>query len=113
MSTLPDPSMREVATRIIDLLGNDVGFHRYQDGAWRESVSAVRVYVQSRSSTYRRSFRGLEIFTDFKGFVSAAADIRKGDRMTINDTYYIVDALEDRGTHLEFGLKQTDEVRDA
>jgi hypothetical protein len=54
----------------------------------------------------------MEISIDFKGFASAATDIQKGDRTTINDTYYIIDALEDRGTHLEFGLKQTDEVRD-
>lgn len=87
-------------------------FHRYQGGAWRESVSAVKVYVQPRSSSYRRSFRGMEISIDLKGFASAGTDIQKGDRTTINDAYYIIDALEDRGTHLEFGLKQTDEVRD-
>jgi hypothetical protein len=109
MSTLPASSMVDVATRIIDLLGNDMDFYRHQGGIWQESVLAVRVHVQSRSSSYRRSFRGLEITADFKGFVSAVADIRKGDRTTINDTYYIVDALEDRGTHLELGLKQTDE----
>ncbi len=47
---------------------------------------------------------------DFKGYTSATADIRKGDRTAIDDTYYIIDALEDRGTHLEFGLRETDEV---
>ncbi len=112
MPILPDRAMVDVATRIIDLLGDTMAFQRGTSGAWEESASAVKVYLQPRDSFYRRSFRGMENSIDFAGFASAVADIQKGDRTAINHIYYIVDALENRGTHLEFRLRQTDEVQD-
>jgi hypothetical protein len=112
MSILPDRAMIDVASRIIDLLGDVMGFQRYTGSTWEESVPTVKVFVQPRDSLYRRSFRGFENSIDFSGFAAAAADIRKGDRTAISNIYYIVDALENRGTHLEFCLVQTDEVQD-
>jgi hypothetical protein len=110
MPELPDSSMKEAANRIIDLLGDDMDFYRFQDGTWSELISAIKVYIQPRDSSYRRSVRGIEIYTNLKGFASSSADIRKGDRTAIDDTYYVINALENRGTHLEFSLKQTDEI---
>ena len=112
MPALPDRSMIDIASHIIDFLGDSMGFQRHTGSAWEESEPAVRVYLQPRDSLYKRSFRGIENSIDFTGFAAAAADIRKGDRTTINDIYFIVDALENRDTHLEFRLRQTDEIRD-
>lgn len=113
MPILPDRAMVDVASRIIDLLGDNMGFQRCTSGIWEESISAVKVYLQPRDSSYRRSFRGMENSIDFKGFTAAVADIKKGDRTAIDNIYYAVDVLEKRGTHLEFCLRQTDEVQDA
>ena len=54
------------------------------------------------------------LIAGFPGLSSypATADIQKGDRTVIDGIYYIVDSLQDRGTHVEFGLKQTDERPD-
>lgn len=105
--------MLDVASRIIDLLGDFVGFQRCISGVWEESISATKVYLQLRDSSYRRSFRGMENSVDFTGFTAASTDIQKGDRTVINNTYYVIDSLENRGTHLEFCLRQTDEIQDA
>jgi hypothetical protein len=112
MPALPDRSMIDIASRIIDFLGDGMGFQRHNGSAWEELEPAVRVYLQPRDSLYQRSFRGIENSVNFTGFAAAAADIRKGDRTAIDDRYFIVAALEDRETHLEFLLRQTDEVRD-
>lgn len=112
MPILPDRAMMDVACRIIDLLGDAMGFQRCVNGIWEESNPSMKTYLQPRDSSYRRSFRGIEDLIDFTGFTAADADIKKGDRAIINDLYYIVDSLENRGTHIEFGLRQTDEIRD-
>jgi hypothetical protein len=112
MSILPDRAMVDVASRVIDLLGDAMSFQRCIDGTWEESVPSTTVYLQPRDSLYRRSFRGMEGSLDFKAFATADSGIRKGDRTIINSTYYIIDTLEDRGTHVEFGLRQTDEIQD-
>lgn len=109
---LPDGGMIDVASRIIDLLGDSMRFERYIQGVWEELASTTKVYLQPQGSSYRRSFRGIEDSIDFIGFTSVLADIQRGDRTTINSIYYTVDALENRGTHLEFYLRQTDEVSD-
>jgi hypothetical protein len=111
MPTLPDRSMVDIASGIIDLLGDNMIFQRYIGGAWEDSESAV-IYLQPRDSLYRRSVRGIEDSIDFTGFAAAAADIRKGDRTVIDAIFFVIDALENRGTHLELGLRQTDEARD-
>lgn len=110
MPTLPDMSMKGAATRIIDLLGDAMDFER-KDGAgvWGPSALAVKIHIQPVNSYYRRSFRGSENGIDFRCFAVAAADIRRGDRTVIDGVYYIVDSLEDRETHVEFGLKETEE----
>jgi len=113
MPTLPDPAMVSIASRIIDLVGDDLGFPRYTGFAWVESESAVKVYLQPRESSYQRSFRGIEDVISYNGFAAAAADIRKGDRTLIDTIFFVVEALENRGTHLEFRLAQTEETQDA
>jgi hypothetical protein len=113
MPILPDRAMVDEASRIIDLLGDITDFQRCTRGVWVESLSGVKVYLQPRDSLYRRSFRGMENSIDFTGFAAAVADIQKGDRTAVNHIYYTVNALENRGTHLEFSLKQTDEAQDA
>jgi hypothetical protein len=112
MPILPDRAMVDVASRIIDLLGDTMGFQRCTRGVWVESLPGMKVYLQPRDSSYRRSVRGAENSIDFTGFAAAVADIQKGDRTAVNHTYYVVNALENRGTHLEFRLKRTDEVQD-
>jgi hypothetical protein len=109
MSTLPDSSMKDTAGRIIDLLGDAMDFQRKEGGIWEDSASGVKVHVQPRGSYYRRSFRGVEDRIDFKCYAAAGTDIKIGDRTAIGGTYYVVDGLEDRTTHLEFGLKETEE----
>jgi hypothetical protein len=112
MPALLDRSMIDIASHIIDFLGDSMVFQRHTESAWEESGPAVKVYLQPRDSLYQRSFRGNENSIDFTGFAAVAADIRKGDRTTINDEYFIVGVLENRDTHLEFRLRQTDEIRD-
>lgn len=112
MPILPNPSMRETAARIIDFLGDTMNFQRKNGGIWGDVTPAVTVHVQPRDSYFRRSFRGMEDGIDFTGYAAAAADIQRGDRTVIDGVYYIVDNLKDRGTHFEFGLKQTDERPD-
>jgi hypothetical protein len=112
MSILPDRAMVDVASRIIDLLGDIMSFQRRIGGVWEESVLSITVYLQPRDSSYRRSLRGIENSIDFKGFTTADSDIKRGDRTIINSMYYVVDALENHDTHIEFGLRQTDEIQD-
>jgi hypothetical protein len=112
MPILPDRAMVDVASRIIDLLGDTMGFQRRTAGVWVESLPGIKVYLQPRDSSYRRSVRGVENSIDFTGFAAAVSDIQKGDRTAVDRIYYVVNALNNRGTHLEFCLKQTDETQD-
>ena len=105
--------MKDVAESIIALLGDAVDFERKGGtGVWEDSALAVSVHIQPRSSYYRRSFRGIEDGIDFRCYTAVTSNIERGDRTAINGTYYIVDGLEDRGTHLEFGLKETEEQKE-
>lgn len=112
MSALPDQSMVDIASQIIDFLGDSMGFHRSIGGAWEESESSVKVYLQARESLCRRSFKGIENSINYSGFSAESADIRNGDRTIIDSIYYVVNSLENRGTHLEFVLEQTEEIQD-
>ena len=112
MSALPDQSMVDIASQIIDFLGDSMGFLRPIRGVWEESESSVKVYLQARESSCRRSFKGIENSISFSGFAAESADIRNGDRTVINSIYYFVNNLDNRGTHLEFILEQSEEIQE-
>ena len=110
MATLPDDKMRDAATQIIELLGDPKDFQRKNSsGTWEESATGVKVHIQPRSSYLKRVFSGIEDVDDFKCFAPETSDIKKGDRTQIGGIYYVTDNLDDMGTHIEFGLKETDE----
>lgn len=111
MATIPDDAMKGIATSIIELLGDEMTFERRQDdGSWATSASNATVHIQSRNPFLHRGIGGIGDVFDYTCFSPFETDIQMGDRTPINGVYYLVEGLRDMGTHLEFGLKETDEA---
>jgi len=112
MATFPTNEMRDAATKVIELLGDDFIFERRNaENIWEAQPVAARVHIQPRSSCIRQVFSGIEGSDDFRCFAPHSANVQKGDRTLFGNVYYLVDYLSDLGTHLEFGIKETKETR--
>jgi len=104
--TLPDSAMQGAAEAIINLLGTSTTFYRWNGTAWASNETAV-MYKNVRNSEYLRAVSGVGDWNDYTCMVPEGSDVAKGDRVAISGVYWEVDNLNDIGTHIEFGLKET------
>lgn len=104
--TLPDSAMQGSAEAVIDLLGTSMTVYRWNGSSWASNETAT-IYLNKRNSEYLRAVSGVGDWDDYTGMVAEGTDIAKGDRIAISGIYWEVDNINDIGTHIEFGLKET------
>ena len=110
MAALPNENMRDVAGKVIALLGEDTNFERRDsEGVWSPSVVGVKVHIRPSGVPTKREVGGVSTIEMYACLAPFGTDVKKGDRCLVGGVYCVVKSLRDIKTHLEFELMGTNE----